>query len=1322
MSTDFLNRRMDLLHECRNFGFIDEFGTVIDVNGDNYLTMDTSYPVRLAGKVIKLFTAVSDYNRQKFIIRNSNKDTILEVNADNIYDFAGRVINNNIGEEQVYESVKDVYKLNDYVMAIIDFDNKSLHLCSETNFQKFITGGIEGEKETFKLFNISGTEKIEGFDFPIDTDIFDSAYEFEQNGENNHAFLRHDNDNIVYQVPNVTDNNNRTMLPVATVESMNINKLNVSISQLVFPFINMGSGTSCGVDNVSGIMSYFTINGEVNDKFIDEYCFTNAELTNLAIFKDLVNIPGNQIRTEYDKIPDNKKNDYVYVIRSRIGDNKYNSEIVSAYILITAINKNTKKFNNFIMFTNKGVCCNDTSVSIPIKKLPSFNLIGNFWGEINDGFYYYYYNDPNDIYPYRINITKNGKNNMNTSSSSNNLYYNDYVNNITSYLTYYSNSISNMYLTNEMKNIDRFIKFFSNNDTSYYNTVKNRAVSLPVAIDSFTPVFYDSTNNKRYTQTPICVIAVYPDLFNNVLFDKTGDTFTHSTENIHTYESFYNDNLTESFDRKSYKFPRHNIVDHNELNYTLVYELFDLNKTNGYYKKFDSYVSAEVSNIQDSELKKYKYMTNMSLQGNSLSHIITKSIDNNKMVMYDIISKVVVNCINTPYYTSDTAPSYNNSELVVQNFIVMKEISQAKSYIAIDTENNNQLYYYPNGISDTTIKYPLYIVYNNGNNEFSMTQATSNNNDFKLKNTSQSNLCYMYYVNESSQIHRIKYYFDSANESNTDGSIKDFDYFIDSEIFNKNVSNDFISYSTFIKAFLNQYMIINSVSKDDAISKFREYCSYDDICSKVILDVVSKYHFYPYITSNEPEEIVSYKSADYGTIYTPQLTIGIDEKMYYPYKLNNPELNNGNGYHLKDMLDEDAIYYQNSIVPYVSDKKDNNSTYIYSLKTYIDFIKNHKVNEFYDINMFKYLNGVGIREEYYKDKSIYEFYNNMLSKDLSKPINNVTYLDISNTQTFFKKDIIEKIKGYTTVTEDNTYIYKYTDTNGNIMSLTTANNNGITLHSNIDTTNIFGFNDSSLEDYNDIDKTNEYTSDEKINMNIIKTGVKKVYGIAMGDDSFNPSMLSINGAIDDISVDDLNWNTLLLALNNDKSIDILSKSLLQIKKEINDYIINTAQNVNDSVSLATEIALQENANSHDGLFDPQESYPEYWKEKNAEFDEKHNLYDFNYGYGFNAFDENYNSTRILDNRGVIVFVSEGGIVRRHKTGSIGETPDKYTYSYDEYPEVYPKRMYISKDGLLCTKEYFDREAATSEDALTTIKALEEKIKSLEERIIALENK
>ena len=1315
MPTDFLNRRMDLIHECDSTSFVDPFGNIVGGEGDNFLTMDTSYPVKLAGKVIKLFTADDQYTEKKFTIRNSNKETILEINANDIYDFAGRVINDNIGEGKSYEHDEDVYKAGDYVMAIIDFDNNSLHLCSQTNFQKFITGGVEGEKETFKLFNISGTEKIEGFDFPIDTNIFDSAYEFELNGEDNHAFLRHDNDDVVYQVPGISDNNNRNMIPVASVKNMNINKLNVSVSQLTFPFINIASGTSCGVDNVSGIMSYFTINGEVNDEFIDKYCFTNTELTNLAFFKELTSVPENQIRTEYDKIPDNKKNDYVYVIRSRNGNNKYSDEIISAYILITAINKTTKKFNNFLNFSNKGICCDGTSVSIQISDLSSYNLIGNFWGEINDGFYFYYYDSSNNVLPYRINITKNGKNNI---INSNNLCYSDFVNNVTSYMTNMINT-SFVFISNEMKKIDRFIKFFSNNDVIYYNAIKNRTLMMPVSYDGFIPAFYNTTTNSRYTQTPMCIVAIYPDAFSNVLFDKNGESFTHNSENIHTFKSFYNDEVTDEFDRKSYKFPRHNIVDHNKFNYTLAYELFDFNNMSGYYKEYDSYTFANISNIQNSELKKYKYITNIPLQGNSFSHTITKTLDN-KTIMYDIISKVMVNCINTPYYTSETAPSYNNSELTVQNFIVTKEISQAKDYISIDSNDNNRLYYHPNGIIDDT-KYPLYIVCNNNSNIFTMEYANATNNNFKLTNTSQTNLCYMYYVNNN-QIHRIKYYFDGTNESTTDINIKDFDYFVDAEIFNKNMTDNLISYNIYAKAFINQYMNNNSSSKDDAIAKFREYCDFDDICSKVIIDVISSYHFYPYIISNESDIVMSYSSADYGTIYTPQLTIGVDEKIYYPCKVNNPELNNGSGYHLKDMLDEDAIYYQNSLVPYVSDKKDNNGTYIYSLKNYISFIKNHKVEEFYNTAMFKYLNGIGIREEYYKDKSIYEFYNNILSKDLSKPVSNIKYLDITNTQVFFTKDMIRRIKGYKREIENDQYVYKYIDSNGNVIPLTTQYDNGMTLNANIDTTNIFGFNDSTLKNYQDEDITEEYTSDEKINMNVIETGLRKVYSIAIGDNNINPSILSIHGVIDDISVDDLNWNTLLLALNNDKSIDILSKSLLQIKKEINDYIINTAQNVNDSVSLATEIALEENANKHDGIFDPQETYPDYWKEKNAEFDDKHNLYNFNYGYGFGPFDENFNSKRILDNRGVIVFVSEGGILRRHKTNSVGETPDQYTYSYDQYPEVYPKRMYISKDGLLCTKEYFDREAATSEDTLTTIKALEEKIKSLEERIAVLENK
>ena len=175
--------------------------------------------------------------------------------------------------------------------------------------------------------------------------------------------------------------------------------------------------------------------------------------------------------------------------------------------------------------------------------------------------------------------------------------------------------------------------------------------------------------------------------------------------------------------------------------------------------------------------------------------------------MYDIISKVMVNCINTPYYTSETAPSYNNSELTVQNFIVTKEISQAKDYISIDSNDNNRLYYHPNGIIDDT-KYPLYIVCNNNSNIFTMEYANATNNNFKLTNTSQTNLCYMYYVNNN-QIHRIKYYFDGTNESTTDINIKDFDYFVDAEIFNKSMTDNLISYNIYAKAFINKYMIKN---------------------------------------------------------------------------------------------------------------------------------------------------------------------------------------------------------------------------------------------------------------------------------------------------------------------------------------------------------------------------------------------------------------------------------------------------------------------------------------------------------------------------------
>ena len=125
MSTDFLNRRMDLIHTFEG-GSISPIGP-----GTNILTMDTSYPVRLAGKVIKIFTAARVWTeRSDYIIKNSNNEIILTIPYMNVYDFAGRVIQNSVGDNKPYSRPQYVYSTNDYVMAIIDFDNKSLHWLS----------------------------------------------------------------------------------------------------------------------------------------------------------------------------------------------------------------------------------------------------------------------------------------------------------------------------------------------------------------------------------------------------------------------------------------------------------------------------------------------------------------------------------------------------------------------------------------------------------------------------------------------------------------------------------------------------------------------------------------------------------------------------------------------------------------------------------------------------------------------------------------------------------------------------------------------------------------------------------------------------------------------------------------------------------------------------------------------------------------------------------------------------------------------------------------------------------------------------------------
>ena len=234
--------------------------------------MDTSYPVRLAGKVIKIFTASYDYEARDFNICNSEKETILIINTSNIYDFAGRVIMNSIGDGKAYPTNTDVFKTGDYVMAIIDFDNNSMYLCSQTNFEKFITGDIDiGEKCKFKLFDITGDTKItfeDGTTRSIDPDKFQEAINFEaQEDDEYHSFLRCNEDNVIFENPSIYKSDKNTkyyMTPVSNVDTLNINSINTSIQNFFFPIINSG-----GFDFIDGFRIFQTINGLLNQKFIE---------------------------------------------------------------------------------------------------------------------------------------------------------------------------------------------------------------------------------------------------------------------------------------------------------------------------------------------------------------------------------------------------------------------------------------------------------------------------------------------------------------------------------------------------------------------------------------------------------------------------------------------------------------------------------------------------------------------------------------------------------------------------------------------------------------------------------------------------------------------------------------------------------------------------------------------------------------------------------------------------------------------------------------------------------------------------------------------
>ena len=276
--------------------------------------------------------------------------------------------------------------------------------------------------------------------------------------------------------------------------------------------------------------------------------------------------------------------------------------------------------------------------------------------------------------------------------------------------------------------------------------------------------------------------------------------------------------------------------------------------------------------------------------------------------------------------------------------------------------------------------------------------------------------------------------------------------------------------------------------------------------------------------------------------------------------------------------------------------------------------------------------------------------------------------------------------------------------------LKAANNSstdGYTMHFNLDPKNILALGNITLNNASGDDNSNIYVDKSiKSLISSVQTGKRCNYSISLNEsnDSIKASINGIDGTNDSIETDDINTNMIINAISNNKSIDVLSYSLKLIKSVLNSEIYNAIQNISDTISMLDNKRTKDTANRTDDPYPNQPGFDPYrlpvgtpW----GEYNETVGVYDFNYGYGYVNSDgtitDIYKLYRTLNNRGVIVFTTENG--NSYRQSGSGDIYNNYS---NRVPDIHPKRMYINNDGLLCTKEYFDREDAEYTDPETEI--------------------
>lgn len=1373
MSTNFLNRRMDLIHKCNTLSISNPSsplsGTDIvipggTVNGDgiNYLTMDTSYPVKLAGKVIKIFTADSGWSGKKWILRNSEKEEILTVEPENVFDFAGRVIKDNIGDGLPYETSDLVYKMGDYVMVIIDFDEELLYLCSQTNFENFITGGGDGN---LKLFEIDGDTSPESsdinFDYAFNNDIFKEAVEFELE-DGKHSFTRFSEDEVLYETPKEEyDEEDDTLLigrsitPVAKIESINVNKLTAVVNQFMFPYMdNVNIDEKGGTESINKLIAFMKINGNMNEQFINDFCYTESEMLSLPIITTATPKMKHNMLEEYYNIPESNRSQYRYVLMTLVNDNEFSTDRYDKNVRFIPINSSSRTFPSLFEINNRGFVVDGESVEIPAN----VGIYGNGVGQLED-------NDLRDCYSiyhyscgYNIFFTNYNKDNINSVDSSSGYGYttsntyiyigDDDVNQGNGIVQ--TNKWYDFFEANDMLNdTTRFIEFFDTNDVSGWG---DNATKLKDTISKFMSqtngsvhtVYMDGTEINQLSKT---VVLEYPEIFDEPM--KNSDS---------TMKDYTLDNV-DDFDRTKVRFKNRVSPKNHYNNMSIVYKLFNTAETTGYIdnEKISDVKKCEMlfTDDENETPTDVKYVFNAS---RSLSTTGTSIDDYNYGILsYGgnvVLSPINILSVNKIDVKKGNDKDYNPVEVSVNEFIVAKVIKRARDYIIADNINGD-LSYYPNGVESAT-RHNLYVVARCDNNttESGIANLTYNGNKYVMKkaniNDTRINFkspgtdhngkyLYMYY-SDTDGWHRIKYYYRNMTRNIEQG----FDYFTDNIVIDnmnrlKNESNESIENlnrlnkdNIYIRAYLNY--VANGSSVKQAMNNIPN----DISSSSIIITVAAVYGLAVTTPSENGNSYMRCESDMLDFTSTYNLTIDIDDKIIYPGCKNDAGVYGYKSIRLSNMIDSSTnTFHKNMMVPLLSDTRNSNGGLIWNIKTYLAYIKKRQFNTLTNSNTnnpHRRINIAGIPDEII-NLNMFDFYKRALVCDLSKPLRDSSaYFDKVETydRALFRRSLVDKLSfalTYDSTTKKSVYMYCDNTNEENVISLTTKDNNGIVLHSNLNPRNIFDINYMTIENSESVDVTSSYVDDISAWINHNQTGKRESYSLSLSDgDPFNLTLLPLSGNEGSIDCDDIIWNDLIIALSNNQTINILSDSLKNIKNDINTMMTNTAQNISDTITMQENLHTSLIAANTDDPFPADRHDLDKYRQPEGTpagtYNSDYGVYEFHFGYGYEG--PTYGRWRTLNNRGVIVFVTDGG--NSYMSQGSGDVYDVYN---ETSSVIQPKRMYINKDGILCTKEYFDKETEiytpddssvpSYPDTIVTIAELLKRIEELETKVAELTN-